>query len=207
MLGRARMFYEAGYSIVMIDLQAHGESPGEQITLGHLERLDVQAAVEFARKAHPGEPIAVVGVSLGGASAVLASPLGIDALVLESVFPRVRDAVHNRVRLQLGLFSWVPAELLLGQLGPRLGVSGPELRPIDHLAQVGCPVLLATGSQDRHTTVAETREMFSAAREPKELWIVDQAGHVNLLDASPLEYRSRVLGFLERSMRKVPEAN
>ncbi|MGZ0166109.1 MAG: alpha/beta hydrolase, partial [Planctomycetales bacterium] len=46
MLGRARMLYGEGYSIVMIDLQGHGESSGEQITIGHLENHDARAAVE-----------------------------------------------------------------------------------------------------------------------------------------------------------------
>ena len=51
MLGRARLLNRAGYSVVMIDLQAHGESEGHRITLGHLERHDVRAAVEYARQA------------------------------------------------------------------------------------------------------------------------------------------------------------
>ena len=48
MLGRARLFRDAGYTVVMVDLQAHGESPGQHITVGHLERFDVRAAVKFA---------------------------------------------------------------------------------------------------------------------------------------------------------------
>ena len=86
MLERARILHHAGYSTVMIDFQAHGESPGDAITVGFLEKYDVRAAVQFARTEHPDEPIAVVGVSLGGAATLLASPLDIDAVVLESVY-------------------------------------------------------------------------------------------------------------------------
>lgn len=57
MLGRARLLNEANYSIVMIDLQAHGESPGKQITFGHLEKHDVRAAIKFARQSYPNQPI------------------------------------------------------------------------------------------------------------------------------------------------------
>ena len=71
MLDRARMLHAAGYATVMIDLQAHGESTGDVITVGHLEQHDVRAAVEFARSEHPNEPIGVLGVSLGGAAALL----------------------------------------------------------------------------------------------------------------------------------------
>jgi fermentation-respiration switch protein FrsA (DUF1100 family) len=202
MLDRARLFYTAGYSVVMIDLQAHGQSPGDHITLGHLEQHDVRAAVEFAREQHPDEAIGVLGVSLGGASAVLASPLGIDALVLESVYPNINDAVHNRVAARLGPFSTIPAELLLAQLTPRLGISPSQLRPIDQLPNVGCPVYVISGAEDRHTTANETREMFEVTREPKELWLVDRAAHEDLYRLSPDEYESRVISFFNQHMGK-----
>ncbi len=201
MLERARMLNAAGYSIVMIDLQAHGESRGKQITVGYLEKHDARAAVAFARQLHPKEPVGVIGVSLGGASVLLASPLGVDAVVLESVYPSINGAVHNRVAMRLGPLSFVPAELLLVQLKPRLGISRTQLRPIDHLPNVGCPVLIISGKEDRHTTESETRKMFSVAREPKELWLIDGASHVDLYRAFPEEYKARVLPFLEQHMQ------
>ena len=205
MLERARLLHGAGYSIVMIDLQAHGESPGKPITFGYLEKHDARAAVEFARQNHPNEPIAIVGVSLGGASALLASPLGIDALVLESVYPSITAAVHNRVAARLGPFSAIPAELLLIQLEYRLGISPAQLRPIDHLPNVDCPVFMISGTEDRHTTATETKVMFSVALQPKELMLVDGAAHADLYRVSPVEYRTRVLRFLDQHMRTQPE--
>lgn len=201
MLNRARMLRDAGYSTLMIDLQAHGESSGEQITVGHLERHDVRAAVEHAQREHPNEPIGVVGVSLGGAAALLASPLEIDALVLESVYPNINDAIENRVSAKLGPLAAIPSALLLLQLEPRLGVSPTDLRPIDYMSQVDCPVYVVSGKADRHTTVSETREMFSAAREPKQLWLVGGAAHVDLFRAAPIEYRKRIVEFLELHLR------
>ncbi len=50
MLGRAKLFHESGYAVVMVDFQAHGESPGDHITVGYLERYDVRAAVNYAQK-------------------------------------------------------------------------------------------------------------------------------------------------------------
>ncbi|PAY16157.1 alpha/beta hydrolase [Rhodopirellula sp. SM50] len=201
MLQRARMLHDAGYATVMIDFQAHGESPGDAITVGYLEQHDVRAAVEFARREHPNEPIGVIGVSLGGAAALLASPLKIDALVLESVYPNIRDAIHNRVAAKLGPLSSIPASMLLLQFRPRLGFSPQELRPIDHLPDVGCPVCVASGSGDLHTTASETQAMFSAATKPKRLWLVDGAEHVDLFGEAPIEYRERILGFFDEYLR------
>ncbi len=143
----------------------------------------------------------MLGVSLGGASALLASPLGIDALVLESVYPNITAAVRNRVAARLGPLSAIPAELFFIQLENRLGISPARLRPIDHLPNVGCPVLVISGTEDRHTTVTETKRMFSVALEPKELMLVNRAAHVDLYRVSPVEYKTRVLRFLDENMR------
>ena len=79
-----------------------------------LSRIDdVRAAVNFAREHHPGEPVALLGVSLGGAAALLASPLPIDALIVESAFPTISEAIHNRIPAALGPLRCVPAWLLL----------------------------------------------------------------------------------------------
>jgi alpha-beta hydrolase superfamily lysophospholipase len=201
MLDRARMLHDAGYATVMIDLQAHGESSGDVVTVGYLEQHDVRAAVEFARREHPNEPIGVIGVSLGGAAALLASPLDIDALVLESVYPNIHDAIHNRVAAILGPLSTIPASLLLIQLQPRLGISPTELRPIDHMPDIECPVCVASGTDDQHTTESETQAMFSAAPEPKHLWLVDGAAHVDLLRDDPMQYRQQIVRFLDRHLR------
>jgi alpha-beta hydrolase superfamily lysophospholipase len=43
MLRRARLLRQEGFAVLVPDLQAHGESPGEQVTFGHLEAKDAQA--------------------------------------------------------------------------------------------------------------------------------------------------------------------
>ncbi len=198
MLSRARLLHDAGYAVVLMDLQAHGDSPGDAITLGFLEKFDAAAAVDFACKKSPGHRIGVLGWSLGGAAALLASPLDIDALVLEAVYPTVDEAVHDRLAMRIGPLHHLAAPLLLWQLGPRLGVARADLRPIDRIAHVGCPVLVAAGELDEHTTLAESRRMFDAAGEPKELVTFPGARHEDLLAFDADRYRAAVLPFLAR---------
>ena len=199
---RSRMLAESDYSSILIDLRGHGGSPGEAVTMGALERHDVSAAVQYAKQQHPGESVGVIGVSLGGAAAVLGSPLGVDAMVIESVFPDIRDAVRNRVQPFAGRLAGIPTWLLLAQLRPRLGVSTSDLRPIEAITEAGCPILVASGSADVHTTAAETKRLYAAAPEPKELWLVDDAAHVDLLAFDGEAYRERVIGFLNQHLRR-----
>lgn len=201
MLGRAELLRDAGYSTFLVDLQAHGESTGDQITAGYRERHDVAAAVDFIRTRTPEHKIGIVGCSLGGAATLLATPLEIDALVLESVYPTISEAVHNRVSMRLGPLHYLLAPALLVQFKPRLGISPSQLRPIEHIADVGCPVLIAAGECDLHTTLVESEQLYHAASEPKRLVVFKDAAHADLLNHDPIKYRNDVVGFLNTHLR------
>jgi alpha-beta hydrolase superfamily lysophospholipase len=201
MLDRARMLHDAGYATVLVDLRAHGESSGEMITLGHLERYDVQAAVDFARKREPTHRIGLIGVSLGGAAALLAPALDLDALVVESVYATIDEAIDNRVRLQHRWLGAVLKPLFLWQFRPRVGITADDLRPIDHIGAIGCPVLVATGENDVLTPVAESRRLYDAASTPKEFVIFKGIGHENFLARDPVKYQDRVLKFFAKYLR------
>jgi len=202
MTDRARFLSRAGYSILLFDFQAHGESSGNHITFGALESKDAQAAVEFVRQVAPGERIGVIGVSMGGAAAILASPpLQAEAFVLEMVYPTIDDAVTHRLTMRLGSWARILTPLFILQLKPRLGIDKTELRPIDHVAQLTAPKLFITGSEDLHTTIEESKRLYETAREPREFWVIQGAKHVDLHHAAPTEYEARVLEFFQKNLR------
>ncbi len=198
MLDRARFLAKAGFSILLFDFQAHGESTGENITFGYLESRDARAAVEFLRTAAPGEKIGVIGVSMGGAAPLLASPpLDVKAMVLEMVYPTINQAVTNRLTTRLGPLGSVMTPLLTVQLKLRLGFSSDELNPMEKVGGITIPKLFIVGAEDRHTTLAESEQLFAAAAEPKELWIVQRARHVDFHALKKEEYERRVLSFFK----------
>ncbi len=198
MLVRAAWLAELGWTSLLIDLPAHGESEGQGLTLGDTESVAVRAAVEFARELAAGAPVGLIGVSLGGVSAVLAGDLGLDGLVLESVFPDIRSAITNRCTKRLGALGHLAAFALVIQIGPRLGVSIERLSPALALEALEQPVFVIGGERDDATPPEESRALFERAGGQKQLWIVPGAGHVDLYNASPEEYRRRVGGFLDR---------
>ena len=199
MLSRARLLVRHGFSVALIDLQAHGETPGTAITFGWRESADVRSALAWLRREAPGRRVGVVGCSLGGAAVLLGpQPAGFDAVVLEAVYPRFRRAIENRVRIRLDGLAPLLTPLLLVQLGPRLDVSPADLEPIRSIDRLGAPVIVVAGSRDEHTTAAESRDLFEAAVEPKRLWMVEGARHQDLLAYDRAGYEVEVVGFLRR---------
>ncbi|WP_343629840.1 alpha/beta hydrolase [Roseateles sp.] len=197
MLQRELWLHRQGRGTLLIDLPSHGESGGAAITFGLRESEAVIAALDFIDRHAPCERRAVIGVSLGAASTVLAKdrpPL--DAVVLESMYPTIDEAVSDRLKLHLGEWGGALAPLLLAQFPMQLGIATQQLRPIDRVADLHAPLLMISGANDRHTTAAETRRIFDAALEPKSLWLVPGAAHVDLSSYAPEDYAMRVSAFL-----------
>lgn len=202
MLSRARFLTAQGYHTLLIDLQAHGETPGNRITFGARESENVEAAVDFLRQTFPHERIGAIGVSLGAAAIVLTKQnLGLSAVILESMHPTVEEAVENRLRLFLGEPGTLFLPLLLFQISLFTGAPVDTLNPVAHINNLNSPVLIISGTNDHHTTVPETERLFAAAREPKELWIVPGAGHFNMHDYAGRAYEREVLEFFAHYLR------
>ena len=123
--------------------------------------------------------------------------------------PMKTEALGERTAI-----SFVPDELGFYTLrrGPKLlsafAVNGSpdesDLRPIDRMADITAPVLLVAGTRDDRTTIAEATAMFERAREPKWLWEVEGARHVDLEAYAAGEYRHRVLPFLTERLQQAP---
>jgi len=200
MLNRVRFLHEAGYAVLLFDFQAHGETAGKHITFGYLESRDAAAAVDFVREKFPGAKIAVLGVSMGGAAALLARPpLAVNAMIVESVYPTITQAIEDRLSVRFGPWGKFGAPLLSWQLKPRLGIGAEDLSPIRSAGQITVPKLFLAGSADRLTTLPESQALFDAAAQPKELWIVPGAGHEDLHEFAPDDYEKRVLAFLAKN--------
>ena len=202
LIERAGFLSRAGYTVLLFDFQAHGESKGEHITIGYLESRDAQAAVKFLRENIAGEKIGVIAISMGGAAAVLAQPaLDVDALVLEEVYPTIEQAVSNRLAANLGGWSRPFSSILTLQFKPRMGFSASELHPIDRVVQNKSPKFFIAGANDKYTTIEESNALFNAANGEKELWVVSGAGHQDFHSFAKSEYEQKVLSFFEHHLR------
>ncbi|MBP1688194.1 MAG: esterase [Deltaproteobacteria bacterium] len=203
MAGRAKFLHALGYAVLLVDLQAHGESPGERITFGYREGMDAVAAIATLKQIAPGEKIGAIGISLGAASLVLSGAHeALSAVVLESMYPTIAKAVQGRLRLRFGNWATVLAPLLLWQLEPRLGVAPQLLRPVDRVSLLRPPVLLVHGTEDRHTSLGEAYEVFERISSAKSMYAVQGAAHVDLHRFAGKEYEHRVDAFLSVLRRR-----
>jgi pimeloyl-ACP methyl ester carboxylesterase len=137
----------------------------------------------------------VIGTSLGGAAALLGDkgPLPVQAMVLQAVYPDLRDAIRNRIARVVGRpLAFLGEPLLSYQSWLRYGVSPSRIAPIDELRLFRGPVLIIGGTADKNTTVPDTKALFVAASGPKQLWLLPGVGHAATGSIFTDEYRRRV---------------
>jgi alpha-beta hydrolase superfamily lysophospholipase len=196
---QAEFLSHAGYSVLLFDFQAHGESIGKHITAGYLESRDATAAVNFIRQKFPGKKVCADGFSMGGAAAVLAKPsLQVNAMILQSVYPTIQQAIDDRLDNRFGWLGKFGTPFLVWQLKPRLGFGAEDLCPIQQVGKITVPKFFIAGTADHETRLQESQALFDAAAEPKQLWLVDGAAHVDMIAFARAEYEKRVLDFLAK---------
>lgn len=193
------------YNVLQFDFRGHGDSDDAPITLGTTEQRDVAAAVRFLESRGYG-PIALMGISMGGAVAIMSAPdLPVAAVVADAAYARVENPIGNSMRER---------HYPLPGLGARLIVAAASLRarvrlrqPIERVAEIAPRgLLLIAPREDRLVSWTQSRDMYQRAGEPKELFVVPGAAHSEARSMGGVAYERRVLEFLDRHLAGEPKA-
>ena len=203
MLERAAVLHDT-YNLVLFDFRNHGQSGRSPTTQGVREAGDVEAVVDWLETAKGPEQIALLGVSMGGASAVNEADDDerIDAIILESTHATAANAAQARIDRAGYPFS-LPGSwaVLLGAL-VRTGEDVSAADPIQAVERLdGRPLLLISGGLDESIGPNDPEDMLAAADEagvPAELHVCPGAGHGGSAGACAEDYPAWVLGFLDR---------
>lgn len=195
-----------GFNLLYFDFRSHGESEGEVTTIGGLETIDFDAAIEWLRKAKPdlADAIGVFGLSMGAAVTVASLPKHPDlrCAVVESPFSDYRTVIKRWAWNNMKLPYYPLVALTLVILRSR--VKDPEIdrfNPVEAAPKISPrPLFVIGGEFDRLMTPEDVRKVFAAAREPKQLWMVPEAWHAKCREAAGMEYDTRVIGFFSRNL-------
>lgn len=170
--------------IFAFDYRGYGRSAGEPSEKGLFR--DVRAAYRHLvgplRQAP--ERTILFGHSLGGAVAIdgaLDCPVA--GLVVQSSFTDIKA-------MSRAVFPQLPIHLLTRN----------EFRSIDKVGRLAMPKLFIHGTEDGTIPFAQGRELYEAAAEPKELFVVPKAGHNDVHRFGGLSYLRRLTGFRRRCL-------
>ena len=207
MLPIADFLHKAGFSVFTYDMRARGRSGGEYVTLGVLEQKDLISTVDYVanRGDVAGGRIGVLGISMGGATAILAAAQDqkIKAVVDDCGFsdaPRAIAAGFEHF-IHLPAFPFAPVTVWIAE--ERAGIDVRQARPMDVIARISPrPILIIHGTDDFVIPIDNSQRNFAAAREPKQLWLVPGAKHGQAHMVAKAEYEKRVDEFFRSALDK-----
>ena len=134
-----------------------------------------------------------MGVSMGGAVAIMAAPdLPVAAVVADAAYADLRNPIANRMREAGYPLAALGSRLVVG--GGQPAGAGPAAVADPARGQIAPRgLLLIAPPEDRMVSPEQSRRMFEAAGEPKELFMVEGAAHADAHAAAPRHTSARVL--------------
>jgi pimeloyl-ACP methyl ester carboxylesterase len=169
--------------VVTFDFRGHGRSTGLS-TLGNEEIDDVDVAVRYARELGYRR-VVTVGFSMGGSVVLRHAALrgGTDAVVSVSSPGRwyYRGTVAMR-RVHLAAEHRIGRAFSKRVLNTRISPNGwptPDpMPPAEAAARISpVPLLIVHGDQDIYFPAEHGQQIYDAAKEPRELWLIPGFGH------------------------------
>ena len=208
--GHAAMLKNAGYSSVLVEMRAHGESDGDLICLGTKEYLDVRAAVRYVKERSPERPVVVFGLSMGAGTAVnaIGETDDIDALISLSAFSTWPDLFADNMAL-MGFPRFVcdlEKPFVWLYMGVQFGFDRLQVNPLAEIGKLnGRPALLMHSRGDTQVPFVSFKRL-TAATSGVETYVVDGDRHFIceehfLHPEQDASYAGAILAFLDNHFK------
>ena len=184
------------------DHRAHGDSEGERIGFGVLERYDCVDWVNFVSDRYGKDvPIYLLGVSMGAATVLMASslelPENVRGIISDCAFTSP-DAIwchviNNNIRLKSRVIYSLMKYIVYKKAHFIHSVS-----TVDAVSKTKIPILFVHGDADKFVPIEMTYQNYNACASPKYLLTVKNAGHGMCYYTDPDRYREAVRSFFAR---------
>jgi uncharacterized protein len=198
MLADARNLSSGGLGVLVFDWPGRGESGGV-IQFGATERAALQGALDYLvmRAGGAALRIGALGFSMGGytVAQVASFDRRLSAVLLAGTPTDIVDQTRAEYA-PVGRLAQYGALLAIARAGVRVH----EMRPIDVAREIApTPLVVVAGTDDVMVPASMSRQLYDAAREPKEYWLITGAGHGDYA-SHDREYDARVRAFFERAL-------
>lgn len=204
-IGLSDYYLKRGYAMLLPDARAHGESEGEYIGFGCLDRKDALVWIHWLIQ-EVGEDVEIVlhGTSMGGATVLMTSGLELPAQVKgivsdcgftspKEVFTHVLNSMYH-----LPAFPVIQgADIMNKKLA---GYGMDECNAKREVAHAKVPILFIHGSNDTFVPTHMCNEIYDCCASPKKKLIVEGAAHADSYYKDTEKYEQALNEFFDEIM-------
>lgn len=194
----------SGCSVLYAEQRAQGDSQGEYMGFGLLERKDCALWAAWA-DAMTGStlPVYLAGLSMGATTVLLAAgqplPASVRGIMADCGFTSAHAIWKHVAEQNLHVrYTGLRRATMEGLFRKKLHTSPGDCSTEEVLRQSKIPVLLIHGQADSFVPVEMTLANYEACAAPKQLLLVPGAGHGMSYLVARETYEAAVLAFWER---------
>ncbi len=203
--GIASSFWHAqDCSVLYAEQRGQGESGGDYMGFGLLERYDCLDWVNWAHEKTKGElPLYLGGVSMGATTVLMTAgfdlPNTVCGIMADCGFTSphaiFKHVIQNNLHLPYGPYKAAARDFYR----KKMQITSDSYSCTDALKQCKVPVLFIHGTDDKFVPIEMTYENYRACASPKRLLIVPGAAHgMSYLVDTPL-YQATVKQFWDET--------
>lgn len=181
-IGLSDYYMKNGYSMLLPDARAHGQSEGEYVGFGCLDRWDALEWICWAiRECGNDVKILLHGTSMGGATVLMTSalklPQQVKGVVSDCAFTSPKEVfthvLHNMYHLPA--FPVIQLSNIVNKRNAGYGMD--ECNAAREIKKTRIPVLMIHGDADTFVPVSMCHEIYNNCIAPKKKLIVKGASH------------------------------
>ena len=199
------VFKSLKYNTLLVDQRAHGKSQGRTISFGIKERYDCLAWINWARARFGDIPIFLVGISMGGATVLMASDLNLPKCVKgiisdcaysspKSIICKVCSEVGLKPKLNYPFITL--GAIIFGHFNPN------KKSAVESVKNARVPILLLHGEGDKFVPCQMSGEIYNSCNSEKYLYTFKGAGHGFSFASDAPRYEHLIREFIIKQLKE-----
>ena len=200
-LGLSGYYLKNGYSMLLVDERAHGESEGKYIGFGCLDRIDALKWINWVlRKCGEDVEILLHGTSMGGATVLMMSSLELPAqvkgIVSDCAFTSPKEVFSHVLKSMYHLPAF-PVMNISNFLNKKFAGYGlDECNAAREVKKAKVPILFIHGSGDTFVPYSMCETMYENCASSKKKLIIEGAAHAECYYKDTDAYENALTEFI-----------
>lgn len=181
-IGLSGYYLKQGYSMLLVDERAHGESEGKYIGFGCLDRIDAMKWMSWVIK-NCGKDVKILlhGTSMGGATVLMTSslqlPPQVKGIISDCAFTSPKEVFTHVLKnmMHMPAFPMIQISDFLNRKLAGYGLD--DCNAAREVKKATVPVLFIHGSADTFVPCSMCEKIYANCASPKQKLIVEGAAH------------------------------
>ncbi len=200
----AAFFLRKGISCIIVDNRSHGKSEGKYIGFGILDRYDCLEWTKYAAERFGSDKkIILYGVSMGATTVLMAAgspqlPENVKAIISDCAFTSPYDVFAHILKRDYHLPPFPVMNINDRLCRKKAGYGFSDYSTLTAVKDTKVPILFIHGANDNFVPTYMSEKNYKVCNSPKELLIVENAGHAASYYENVPIYEKTVSDFLEK---------